>query len=48
MDLKSTTGSAWEPTPWRAVQGAASRLRKNLTFDVRAAGEFDYDARNAE
>jgi hypothetical protein len=21
--LTSATGSAWEPTPWRAVQGAA-------------------------
>lgn len=23
--LTSTTGSAWEPTPWRAVQRAAAR-----------------------
>jgi len=33
----STTGSAWEPTPWKAVQRAAARTLDRIERSGRAA-----------
>ena len=35
--MRQATGSAWEPTPWRAVQGAAWEVLRKLQPTARAA-----------
>jgi len=32
--MTQATGSAWEPTPWRAVQGAAWEVLRKLGATV--------------
>jgi len=34
----SATATAWEPTPWRAVQGAAWEVLRKASVDSRASG----------